>query len=60
MTQGFALIAWPDKYGSSGIMTFIVNQDGKVYSQNLGPDTAAIVKTITQYNPDKDWQVEQD
>jgi hypothetical protein len=58
MTQGFALIAWPAKYGTSGIMTFTVNQDGKVYSKDLGQDTSEAVKGITEYNPDSSWKLE--
>jgi len=60
MTKGFALIASPDKWGASGIMTFIVNQDGKVYQKNLGEDTKETVKTITEYDPDKTWTLVED
>lgn len=56
MTGGFALIAYPATYGDSGIMTFIVNQDGIVYQKNLGPDTTRIAAAITQYDPDESWQ----
>jgi hypothetical protein len=56
MIGGFALVAWPASYGSSGIMTFIVNHAGVVYEKDLGPDTAAAVKKITQFNPDKTWK----
>jgi hypothetical protein len=56
MTGGFALIAYPATYGDSGIMTFIVNQDGIVYQKNLGPDTTSIATQITQYDPDRSWQ----
>ena len=55
MIGGFAIVAWPAKYGSSGIMTFIVNQDGVVYEKNLGPNTAAEVAKIKSFNPDKSW-----
>jgi hypothetical protein len=55
MTEGFALIAWPVEYGESGVMTFIVNQDGIVYQKNLGPDTNSVVKNIYRFNPDKTW-----
>jgi hypothetical protein len=55
MTGGFALIAWPASYASSGIMTFIVNQDGIVFQKDLGPDTAQVVTKITQFNPDSNW-----
>ncbi len=55
MTEGFALIAWPANYASSGIMTFIVNQDGIVFQKDLGPDTARIAAKITQFNSDPSW-----
>ena len=52
---GFAVVAWPAKYGNSGIMTFIVNQDGKVYQKDLGPATATRAARMQSYDPDKDW-----
>jgi hypothetical protein len=52
MTAGFALIAYPAEYGNSGIMTFIVNQDGVVHDADLGPDTAKLAIAITAYDPD--------
>ncbi|MET1082680.1 MAG: DUF2950 domain-containing protein [Burkholderiales bacterium] len=55
MMGGFAIVAWPAKYGSSGVMTFIVNQDGVVYEKNLGSNTAAEVAKIKSFNPDKSW-----
>jgi hypothetical protein len=55
MTAGFALIAFPAKYGFSGVMTFIVNQSGVVYQKDLGKDTNQVVKTIVAYNLDKTW-----
>ncbi len=55
MIAGFALVAYPARYGSSGIMTFIVNQQGRVYQKDFGPDTAAIARHMTRYNPDKTW-----
>jgi hypothetical protein len=54
-TGGFALIAWPVQYGSSGVMTFMVNQDGVVWQRNLGPNTEKTVATIQQFNPDSTW-----
>jgi Protein of unknown function (DUF2950) len=48
-------VAWPAKYNDTGVMTFIVNQDGIVYEKNLGPDTDAAVKRINAYNPDGGW-----
>lgn len=56
MTAGFALIAFPAKYGDSGVMTFIVNQDGIVYEKNLGPGTASVAAAITEFNPDLTWK----
>ncbi len=55
MTKGFALVAYPAIYGVSGIMTFTVNQAGTVYEKNLGPNTDAIAKTITRYDPGRTW-----
>jgi hypothetical protein len=57
MIAGFALIAYPEDYGKSGVMTFIVNHQGKVYQQDLGPGTEKKAKTIMEYNPDKSWSV---
>lgn len=56
MTGGFALVASPSAWGRSGIMTFIVARDGKVYQKNLGQHTRDVVKAMTEYNPDKSWQ----
>jgi hypothetical protein len=55
MTGGYGLVAWPAKYGETGVMTFIVNQDGIVYQKNLGPASASAVKALTTYNPDASW-----
>jgi len=44
------------KYGVSGVMTFIVNQNGTVYQKDLGPKTAEIAKAMTLYNPDRTWK----
>jgi hypothetical protein len=55
MTGGFALVAWPARYGASGIMTFIVNQDGVVFQKNLGRDTNKIVPLMQRYDPDLTW-----
>lgn len=55
MTSGFAYVAYPDHYGDSGIASFIINQDGTVYQQDLGKDTAGLVKTMAEFNPDKGW-----
>ncbi len=60
MIAGFALVAFPKKYGSSGIMTFIVNQQGKVYQKDLGPETDNIAPQMTRYNPDNTWTLVQE
>ena len=57
MTGGFALLAFPARYGDSGVMTFVVNEAGIVFEKNLGPDTASIAAHITQYDPDRSWKV---
>jgi hypothetical protein len=56
MIGGFAVIAYPARYGVSGIMSFMVNQDGMVYEQNLGKNTAAIAAKINMFNPDANWR----
>lgn len=56
MTKGFAFVAYPAEYQNSGVMTFIVNQDGVVYEKDLGTDTAKIAAAMTDYNPDKTWR----
>ena len=56
MSGGFALVAWPAQYDATGIMTFMVNQDGVVYEKDLGAGTATAVTAITAYNPDSTWQ----
>jgi len=55
LTEGFALVAWPAEYGSSGVMTFIVNSDGVVFQKDLGEDTATAVEAIQSFNPDSSW-----
>jgi hypothetical protein len=59
MKGGFALLAWPVYHGASGVMTFVVNQDGVAYEKDLGPETPALVETITRYDPDTTWRVVQ-
>jgi hypothetical protein len=56
MTRGFALVAWPAQYEASGIMTFVVNHDGVVYEQDLGPETEARAGAITAFDPDSLWR----
>jgi len=57
MIAGYALVAYPDKWGSSGVMTFMVNQQGRLYEKNLGPKTAQIAAGITEYDPDPSWKL---
>ena len=56
MTGGFAFVAYPAVYRSSGVMTFVVNQSGVIYEKDLGPDTVKLATTITSYNPDSTWR----
>jgi hypothetical protein len=56
MVGGFALVAFPSDWGKSGVMTFIVNQQGKVYQKNLGTDTIKIAQEMQSYDPDKTWK----
>jgi Protein of unknown function (DUF2950) len=56
MRGGFALIATPAVYGNSGVMSFVVNQDGVVYEKDLGPDSAAIAAAMTEFKVDASWR----
>ena len=60
MIGGFALAAWPAEYGESGIMTFIVNQQGRVYQRDLGPRTGKLAPATKVYDPDSNWSVSPD
>jgi len=55
LVRGFAFIAYPAQYRNSGVMTFIVNQNGIIYQKDLGPDTQSIASDMTEYNPDDTW-----
>ena len=55
MRGGFGMVAFPAEYGASGIMTFLVSQDGTVFQKDLGADTAKIAGEMKEYNPDKTW-----
>jgi hypothetical protein len=57
MVAGFAMVAFPANWGRSGVMTFIVNQQGKVYQKNLGPETTKIAQEMKSFNPDGTWTV---
>jgi hypothetical protein len=55
MIGGFAMVAWPAEYASSGVMTFIVSQTGKVYQKDLGENTVAAAAAVQVYDPDETW-----
>lgn len=55
LSRGVAFLAYPAAYRNSGVMTFIVNQDGVVYQKDLGADTAKLAEAITDFNPDGTW-----
>jgi hypothetical protein len=60
MIAGFGLVAWPAEYGNSGVMTFIVNQQGRVFEKDLGPKTARIAAKLDAFDPSPGWQVSAD
>ena len=60
LTGGFALVAYPEYWDHSGIMTFIVNHDGKVFQRNFGENTSQIAGTMKEYNPDSEWTLVKD
>ena len=59
MIGGFAMVAYPAQYGNSGVMTFLVNHDGVVYSKDLGPNTAKLAAAMTRFDPDSSWKKEE-
>ncbi|WP_153101636.1 DUF2950 domain-containing protein [Paraburkholderia hayleyella] len=59
LTQGYALVAWPVEYGKTGVMSFIVNQDGQLYQKNLGPRSARAAAMLKAFDPDSSWQAVQ-
>jgi hypothetical protein len=54
--RGFAVLAYPAEYGNSGIMSFIVNQDGIVFEKDLGEETGKLVQSLKAYDPDASWE----
>jgi hypothetical protein len=60
MIGGFALVAWPAEYGQTGIMTFIVNQQGRVFQKDLGSQTAKTAEKMKAYDPDSTWTLSPD
>ena len=57
MIAGFAMVAWPADYRASGVVTFVISHQGKLFQKDLGPDTAKLVEAMTEYNPDKTWEL---
>jgi hypothetical protein len=53
---GFALVAYPANYDNSGVMTFVVNQDGAIFQKDLGPKTASIAQAMKRFDPDDSWE----
>lgn len=60
MIGGFAMVAWPAEYGTTGVMTFIVNQRGRVYEKDLGPDTSKLATGMNAYDPGPGWSISRD
>ncbi|KND57867.1 putative exported protein [Candidatus Paraburkholderia schumanniana] len=56
LTGGFGMIAWPAKYGETGVMSFMTDQDGQIYEKNLGPKSAAVASAIKSFDPDSSWK----
>ncbi len=57
LRRGFAIVAYPAEYRASGLMTFIVNQQGVVYEKDFGPETRDVAKAMTVFDPDSSWKV---
>lgn len=60
MSRGFALIAWPAEYGSSGVMSFMISHEGEVFEKDLGPDSGRQALTMNSFDPDSSWQLSQE
>jgi len=56
MAAGFALVAWPAKYGDTGVMSFIVSHDGQLYQKDLGPRSGAAAQALKRFDPDSSWE----
>ncbi len=57
MTKGFAILAYPAEYRKSGVMTFMIEKDGRVYQKDLGPETGDTAKAMTSFDPDETWSI---
>ena len=56
MQKGFAMIAYPAEYKNSGVMTFIIDDNGTIYQRDLGPETAKIAAEISVFDPEASWE----
>ncbi len=56
MVSGFALVAWPARYGDTGVMTFMLSHDGQLYEKDLGADSAAVASSMNSFDPDASWK----
>jgi hypothetical protein len=56
MIAGYAMVAYPSQYGETGVMTFIINHNGKIYEKNLGKNSKSIGEKMLSFNPDKSWK----
>lgn len=59
LTKGYGLVAWPAAYGKTGVMSFIVNQDGQIYQKDLGPQSARAAAALKSFDPDSSWEAVQ-
>ncbi len=57
MIAGFAIVAWPDEYGQSGVMTFVMNHEGTIFEKDLGEATAEVDSSMVTFDPDDSWKV---
>jgi hypothetical protein len=55
MSRGFALVAWPAKYGDTGVMTFMISHEGEIFQKDLGPNGAALARSVKAFDPDDSW-----
>lgn len=60
MSRGFAAIAWPTKYNDTGVMSFMISQEGQVFEKDLGPGSEGIAKGMKRFDPDDSWKVVED
>ena len=56
MSRGFALVAWPARYGETGVTTFMISHDGEVFEKDIGPSTAKVASAMKAFDPDDSWK----